>query len=52
MQLTDENIETNIIIGYKKDILSIKAELYNAIDFTNDFEERQTLLEGNNLVLK
>ena len=51
MQLTDENIETNIIIGYKKDILSIKAELYNAIDFTNDFEERQTLLEGNNLVL-
>lgn len=51
MQLTDENIETNIIIGYKKDILSIKAELYNTIDFTNDFEERQTLLEGNNLVL-
>ena len=51
MQLTDENIETNIIIGYKKDILSIKAELYNAIDFTNDSEERQTLLEGNNLVL-
>ena len=51
MQLTDENIETNIIIGYKKDLFSIKAELYNAIDFTNDFEERQTLLEGNNLVL-
>ena len=51
MQLTDDNIETNILIGYKKDILSIKAELYNAIDFTNDFEERQTLLESNNLVL-
>lgn len=51
MQLTDEGIETNILVGYKKDILSIKAELYNGVDYTNDFEERQTLLESNNLVL-
>lgn len=51
MQLTEEGATTDIVIGYKKDILNINAKLSDEIEFATDFEKKQTLTDSNNIVL-
>ena len=51
IQLTEKNIESNMLFSYNKDILTASVILENIVDLEDDFEKKQTLSENNNVVL-
>ena len=48
---TNQDIELNSTISYKKDILTASVQLENTVDFTNDFNKKVNLENTNNVTL-
>ena len=49
--LTDEDINLDVIASYKKDIVTISAKFNNTVVLNNDFDNKVNLEETNNVVL-
>ena len=51
LKLSDEDIGLDIIASYKKDIVTVSAELNNNVVLNNDFDKKVKLEDTNNVVL-
>ena len=49
--LTDEDINLDVIASYKKDIVTISAKFNNTVVLNHDFDKKVNLEETNNVVL-
>ena len=51
MKLLKDEIDLNLSISYKKDIITTSLILNNSVSFGNGFDKKQTLEDTNNIIL-